>query len=183
MPRVCPVCHRESPVESDFCPACGAPMDEHVLEGRKKAEARALDNPPMKWYKFLIYFILPLNIVTGIVQSVSSWQNLRAYDPGIYRPELRDLVLLVMRMEVGMEAITVALAAAAFWLLRKMKWRGAVIVITLYGLQTAYTALMLALASKAGMAISWDVLSTLLISAVIFVLNLIYFNKRRRLFQ
>ena len=118
-----------------------------------------------------------------MVQCVNSWQNLRAYDPRIYKPELRDLVLLVMRMEVGMEAITVVLAAAAFWLLRKMKWQGAVIVIALYGLQTAYTALTLALAGKAGMAISWEMLSTLLISAVIFALNMIYFKKRRRLFH
>ena len=57
---ICPVCRDEIPDGSQTCPYCGAflnqqtPGEPPALQPTREANAM----PPLKWYKFIIYFQL-----------------------------------------------------------------------------------------------------------------------------
>ncbi len=181
MPRVCPVCHRESPVESDFCPACGAPMDEHVASGQKKAAARALDNPPMKWHKFLTWFSLPLSLVVGIVSLISAWQDIQGFDPSLYKPEYLTLVKTVMRISLISEIVSLPLILGAEMFLLRMQWTGVRLLLALYVIQLVLAIVLLIL----GLRTPIDPVQTsaaVISSALMVVLNAVYYGKRRKMF-
>ena len=181
MPRVCPVCHRESPVESDYCPACGAPMDEHVASGQKKAAARAMDNPPMKWHKFLTWFSLPLSLVVGVVTLIGAWQDLNSFDPSLYIPEYVDLVKTVMRVSLISEIVILPLILCAEIFLVRMQWTGVRLLLALYAIQMISSIVLLFLALRTPVD-HIQAVSSVLGSAVILVLSGIYYRKRRKMF-
>lgn len=182
MPRVCPVCHRESTVETDYCPACGAPMDEHVLSGQAKAAARAQEQPPMKWHKFLTWFILPVSLIMAVVGLIGAWQNLQGFDPSLFKPEYVSLVRLTMQIELIVEALLIPLSATALYMMWKMKWTGVRLVLLMYGVQFVYALAGLGMllymeADPLEMVVS-------VITAVgILTLTWVYYRKRKKLFE
>ncbi len=182
MSRVCPKCHRESPVDTDYCPACGAPMDEHVLSGQEKAARRVLDAPPMKWHKFLTWVSLPLSVVMAIVGLVQAWQTLAAFDESLYIPEYVSLVRFSSQLSVFMEIVVLGLAAGAEWLLLKMKWRGVRLLLMLYAVNSIYTAVTAYMLYKVGLDLEEPIVM-LGGSLLMLVLTRIYYNKRRTLFS
>ena len=41
MGQICPHCQYETHIQSDFCPSCGSPMNEHVYAGQQKRAQQA----------------------------------------------------------------------------------------------------------------------------------------------
>ena len=181
MPRVCPVCHRESPVESDYCPACGAPMDEHVVSGQKKAAARAMDDPPMKWHKFLTLFSLPLSFVVGVISLINGWQDLQGFDPTLYIPEYVGLVKTTMQISLVTQAAVLPLILAAEVFLVRMKWTGVRLLLALYAVQLAVSIVLFFLTLRSP-ADPVQTVSAVISGAVILILSWIYYKKRRKIF-
>lgn len=181
MPRVCPVCHREATVESDFCPACGAPMNGHVQDGRMKAAARALDNPPMKWHKFLTWFILPFSLVMAAVGLVNAWQDVTGFDPSLYYPEYVSLMRFFVRLNLAAEAVIIILAAAALYHMMKMKWNGVRLVLLMYGVQFVYALIVLYVSLRLHIDLL-QAAASIISSVVIILLTWIYYKKRKKLF-
>ena len=182
MSRICPSCHRESPVESDFCPACGAPMNEHALRGQKKAAVRALDDPPMKWHKFLTWISLPLSIVMAVVGLVSAWQTLSSFDPSLFVPEYLPAVRLTMYLDLAVNALMLPLLGIAEYGLLTMRRIGVRALLALYGIQVVYAAVLLALLVR----VKGDPLQaavSIVSSGVILALTAVYYKKRQRLFS
>ena len=136
MPKVCPKCHYESPMDADFCPACGAPMNEHVLDGQEKRllrEAAPLTNVsaaellPMKWYKFLIYVSLPLSVILAVVSAVSGYQQIQSLDTlgGLgLAPEYAVLLPAVLYVDLAVGILLAPLLIYTEILLVRRQWRG-----------------------------------------------------------
>ena len=181
MPRVCPVCHRESPVESDYCPACGAPMNEHVLDGQAKAAARALAQPPMKWHKFLTWFILPLSLIMAVVGLIGAWQDLSRFDASLFKPEFISMVRFSMQLSLIVEILLIPLSALALYHLWKMKWTGVRLVLVMYALQLLYALILFGMMARVG-ADLMEPIVTIITAVCILALTWIYYKKRKNQF-
>ena len=181
MPRVCPVCHRESTVETDYCPACGAPMNEHVLDGQAKAAARALEQPPMKWHKFLIWFILPASLIMAVVGLVGAWQDLSGFDASLFKPEFVSMVRLSMQLNLIVEILLIPLSALALFYLWKMKWTGVRLVLLMYALQFVYTLILFGMMLRIG-APPMETIVSMITAVLILILTWTYYQKRKKLF-
>ena len=192
---VCPVCKRENPVPSTHCPACGAPMTEEV----KKAAEYAQQNRQnvglmgMKWYKFLKYFSLPASLLVNGVGLYDSIGNLQSLDLSAYYESLQQAVQVEATAAVGLGVVVLVLLAVALWGLIKKKWIGVqallggyivnallglVMVVVLAGVQPATEAEALI---KSTFITQYT--SSLIGIAVMFVLNRVYFNKRKAMFD
>ena len=182
MPRVCPKCGRESPVESDFCPACGAPMDEHVLQGREKAAARAMADPPMKWHKFLTFFSLPASAVMALVNLIQAWKSLAGFDETLFVPEYISTVRFSMVLDVAVDALMLALGVATEYFLLKKRRMGVWLLMGMYVVETAYSAVMAALLVRVS-ADPVQAIGTAVAGIVMMALTWVYYRKRRHLFQ
>ena len=145
---------------------------------------------PMNWYKFVIYFALfagaVLNAINGILHltgSVWEMQNVSA-----------DMVYAVFG---GMQAVDIiygigAIALAAFNIVTRMhlaKFRktGPTFLSVCYGVAVGLTLLYIILTSAVtGISIGDLVGATeimqLVVSIVMLVVNVVYFNKRASLF-
>ena len=191
MPSVCPKCHYESPMETDYCPACGAPMNEHVLEGQKKRMIRAAAPRQeltdaslltMKWYKFLIYASLPLSVILSLVNIVNGYQQVTTLDLALIKPEYVSLVPVVLYMDLAVAVLLMpVLIYAEIGLIRK-QWKGVKALLFLYGFQAVYGALALGLLFYMG-AVTLETVLSLVEAAALFFLNRVYFRKRRALFS
>ena len=182
MPRVCPVCHRESTVETDYCPACGAPMDEHVLSGQAKAAARSQEQPPMKWHKFLTWFILPVSLIMAVVGLIGAWQDLQGFDAALFKPEYVSTVRLSMQLALIAEILLIPLSALAMYFMWKMKWAGVRLVLMMYGVQLVYALAGLWMLLRMG-ADSLQAAVSVVTALCILALTWIYYRKRKKLFE
>ena len=182
MNRVCPQCGRESPVESDFCPACGAPMDAHVLAGQEKAASRAQDHPPMKWHRFLTWVSIPLGLIMTVVSLVTAVQDLSGFDASLYKPEFVSLVRFSLYLDVCMSIVTLPLLAGAEYGLLKQKWLGVRLILLLYTIQFVYALLMLILFLRLNVDLL-EVVASAVSSGLMLALTLMYYRKRRKLFS
>ena len=179
--RVCPHCHLEATVDSDYCPACGAPMDEHAYQGEIKAQARAQAELPMRWHKFLTWFSLPLGMILAVVGLVHAVRELSGFDPALFKPEYLQLVKINLYVNVGVNLCrAVACPLAEFGLL-KMRWRGVRAVLFLYLLQAAYLLLSAVLLLSIQAVAGNDLLAAAG-SVALFFCNRTYYRKRKKLF-
>ena len=181
MARICPRCHREATVDSDYCPACGAPMNEHAYQGELKAQARLQAELPMRWHKFLTWVSLPLGMILILYSLVQTIRELSAFDPSLYKPEFLQLVKISLYLSAGVNlCLAVIFPLTEYWLL-KMRWSGTRTVLFIYLFQALYSlmnAIML-------LTIQANPTENLLIAAellILFFCNRIYYRKRKNLF-
>lgn len=192
---VCPSCQRENPIPSTHCPACGAPMTEEVQQAaeRERINRQNVGLMGMKWYKFLMYFNLPVSLVIngyGLYESIANWKGL---DLSKYYDNLQQPVYVETAASMVLGAAVLVLLAVALWGLIKKKWigvkalLGSYLVNALFGL--LMIVVMLRVQPEPGME---TMLKSQFISqyatsvigmAVMFGLNRVYFNKRKALFQ
>lgn len=191
MPGVCPQCHRQATVESEFCPACGAPMNPDAnrirLERLKKTQALL----PMKWHKFLTFFSLPAGLIMNFFNLLSSVNMLLEFDPSIYRPEALNGVKLLMYGDMLSALLIIPLFILAERNLLKMRKSGVKAVLGLYLFQAVYAlfSLLCFYLMKPDLSRMENMLSlvqTALISIemlIMFILVRVYYRKRDQLFS
>ena len=180
MPRVCPRCQRESPVETEFCPACGAPMDEHVFHGQQ-SRAGSL-GMPMKWHKFLTWVSLPLGTLMMLHTLITTISNLARFDAKLYVEALVPLVRFSLYTDLAVCAVLLPCFVWTELALLRMQWRGVRGLLLLYGLQAVYGLVQIYLFIRVGANTLIPILS-LIETALLLLLSRVYYKKRRGLFS
>ena len=192
---VCPSCKRENPIPSTHCPACGAPM---TAEGQQAAERERINRRNvglmgMKWYKFLVYFNLPVSLLIngyGLYESIANWNSL---DLSKYYENLQRSVYVETLASIVLGAVVLVLLAVALWGLIKRKWIGVRALLGSYLVNALFGLLMIVVVMQVQPEPGMEtMLKTQFASqyatsmagmAAMFVLNRVYFNKRKPLFQ
>lgn len=181
---VCPSCQRENPVASPYCPACGAPMTAETRRREENLQSNSLNAHllGMKWYKFLVFFSLPLSLLMNGYNLFQSLSSLKNFDPSLYYPEYLDAVLLSLRVGTGLTFLALIAMALAEWGLLKRRWLGAVSLFFTYGLQLIN--LLFSLYLLHSVQLSTDMLPMQIITSFLMLMgNIVYFRKRKALFH
>lgn len=193
---ICPHCQRENPVISAFCPACGGAMQEKDVPEMLKPVGPPAHPAlmPMKWYKFLIYFSLPLSFIMNVLSLIDTIPLLKNFQPSDYLPGLADMVYIHSVIGIGITAITLLLILLAEIKLYKRQWPGVRLLLAMYLLQALYSVVMIVFLLT--MATPTDVLAASIVAQlmsqfivsgigmiVMFLLNRTYFRKRKALFS
>ena len=186
MARICPHCQFESPVESDFCPSCGSPMNEHVYAGQQKRAQQAEKSSvllPMKWHKFLTWVSIPLGTALVLITIFGTdLPAVRNFDASLYKPEFVE----VMRFYFKLDLVAQALLLPGFILaeigLLKKKWRGVQALSYVYLFQVAYALLNIYILTQVNVAVFETAISAAEM-LLLFILTRIYYKKRRKIFS
>lgn len=187
MARECPSCHRISPVDAPYCPACGAPMTEEAVQARENARVNSHIAAllPMKWHWFLIIVSLPLGLIMGCVNLYDTVKMFVQFDAALFKPEMLGLVKVSMGLNALMSVVLLPMLAVTLLSLVRMKKRGPKMLLWVYLLQAVYGAVNFFLLMVAGtdtMTLVNAVFSTLEM-ALMCLLNNIYYQKRMQLFH
>ena len=169
--------------DSTSCPVCGTDNKETNdfvnIEDGAQAPAH-----PMKWYKFLIYFLLFASAAINVIGAIT-------YFAGTHYDDKANLVYAVFpemkTYDIMMGVCSLAIAAIAIWArfdLAGYKKRSKIMISVLY---VSNAVIPLLYAILAGSAINQNLVDTSVISSVIgslamVALNWVYFTKRDDLF-
>lgn len=183
MNKVCPACGRVSPVESPFCPACGAPMsgEAEKRQNDQRDHERIPALMPMKWHKFIKFIALPLGMALAILNLADTLPLLTGFDPAMYLPGMAGTVKFSLWLDVIVNALSLPLMLTAELGLIRMKKNGLRALAVHYALQVLYGVTEVVLLLRAGLPAATAILSTAEI-AVMLALNAVYYRKRWGLF-
>lgn len=184
MNRVCPACQRTATVDSPYCPACGAPMNEEAQKQEENVRVNSNISAllPMKWHKFIKFVYIPLNLIMSIVNLTETIPMLTQFDASLYKLELLSLVQWSLRLDIFVGAFMIPILAMAEAGLIKMKKYGPRALLSGYLAGTIYGFCQIVLLSRAELPLLTAVLNALELG-LMFILNLIYYRKRRDLFS
>ena len=153
----------------------------------QKAEinpAPASVSTPMKWHKFLIYFLLWLggiaNIISGLVQCTGGQYGVDASQVYAYYSGLQALDLVFGVMCIGLGALQIV----ARFKLARFKTTGPKLLLATYLGAAAFNLLYPVVASAVtGLELS-ELLDagTIIGNVLMFFLNRIYYSKRAQMF-
>ena len=178
----CPECGQEFEMQTEYCPACGKPMNPEAYRIAKKNEAINSRLLPLKWYKFLIWFSIPLSIVLMCVTLYQAVSALMNFDPALYKPEYLHLVRFSMYLELGAQVVLFPLMIYGECALVKKKWKGVLALLWIYGLQAVYALAGMVILLMAAADVTTTAISVGQMIFMFFV-NRVYFNKRRSMFE
>lgn len=178
----CPACGQEFEMQTEFCPACGSPMNpeaHRIAQKNTEINARLL---PMKWYKFLIWVSIPLSILLLFKTLSDTIAMLSSFDAALYRPDMLHLVRISLYMDLIVQTALVPMMGYCEYALIKKKWLGVKLLLFIYAFQAVYAVAGAALLLMAGANISSVVIS-LVQMIVRLLLERVYFTKRRSMFE
>jgi len=178
----CPACGQEFEMQTEFCPACGGPMNpeaHRIAQKNAETNARLL---PMKWFKFLIWVSIPLSILLLLYSLYGTIAMLSSFDASLYKPDLLHLVRISLYMDLAVQIVLVPAMGYCEYALVKKKWLGVKALLFIYGFQAVYAVAGMVLLFMAGGDVSGTVLS-LVQMIVMLLLNRVYFNKRKSMFE
>lgn len=178
----CPACGQEFEMQTEFCPACGGPMNP---EAHRIAQKNAQTNAqllPMRWYKFLIWISIPLSILLLFYSLYGTVSMLSAFDAALYKPEMLHLVRISLYMDLAVQTVLVPMMGYCEYALIKKKWLGVKLLLFIYGFQAVYALAGAALLLMAGADVS-SVVFSLVQMIVMLLLNRVYFTKRKSMFS
>lgn len=182
MPKECPNCHREFVMETEFCPACGAPMNPDAYRIQKEHEAANSLVWPMKWYKFLIWVSLPLSLIALCYNVYQTAQILNSFDAAQYKPELVGLVRFSLYLDLGVSLFLLPLVIIGEVQLVRKRWRGVRVLLFIYLFQAVYALVYVVLLAQIPTDVTQMVI-TLVEMLAMFFINRYYFRKRRSQFS
>lgn len=206
MPR-CPHCNFETTVISAFCPACGGAMQTQETDPEQIIDASA---PPrahvvrpasvypqtslgMGWLRFLAMFLLPLNIINGILSLLDLPDTIAQFRS----PEISALITqpekTLFFASVILSVVQVPLLCFALWGLFTQRWKGVQALLINYAINALYAVAMAVVLftlpgnDTAGLNSSIAMLAISMIGSavamiVLFFINRVYFQKRRGFF-
>ena len=128
----CPECGQEFEMQTEFCPACGKPMNPEAHRIARKNEAENSRLLPLKWYKFLIWFSIPLSILLLFIALYDTVSMLSSFDAALYKPELLQLVRISLYMDLIVQTVLLPMMGYCEYALLVMR-----IWLTRYHLATA----------------------------------------------
>ena len=198
--KKCPYCGDQNPDENNICSSCGRSLGVSNVNYEVSREYDRFMGHPMKWYKFLIYFdliatavydiIIGILRITGLIYTTSYQMTSIAYEDTLRElPQVRTLDMIV-----GICCFVIA-AALCFTQVKllKLKKDGPMWLYITSAFAIAVNVVTVALtgawSSVQGVHVKYDFLRfnvslqiEILISAVILILTIVYFHKRRDVF-
>lgn len=188
----CPKCGSELEREDQkFCNNCGAQLTG-TGASTDTPSSKQSDNYggfSMKWYKFLIYFALWAGGIINIIMGINYLSG------GIYAATSDAQVTAEMvysafgglkAVDVVYGLVVVALGALQIYTrfrLAKFKTNGPKLLYICYAAGgVASLIYSIAVGSITGTGLDSSAIGSLVLNVVLFVLNYIYFNKRKSLF-
>lgn len=209
MPR-CPHCNFESTVISAFCPACGGAMQapDAALEQQETTipyESAAPYGAPaarpvfrqntlgMGWLRFLAMFLLPLNIINGILSLLDLPDTIARFRSPEISAFLTQPEKILFFASVILSVVQVPLLCFALWGLYTQRWKGVQALLVNYAINALYAVAMAIVfftlpgndtaslnSTVATLAIS--MVGSAVAMIVLFFANRVYFLKRRGFF-
>lgn len=172
---ICRNCGANIPDDSEFCSQCGANLKE---EPQKKIM-------PMKWYKFLTFFILPMSAFSNIASGFESIfvSGTDTHDMSAI-VDVPVTVLKKMNIFMGITAILISIFIIYTWSrLLRFKKNSLYCLSALYianGLvNIVYALLMMALiGDSSGLILLYIPFASVVSTVFLVVANTIYFKKR-----
>lgn len=190
MPR-CPHCAFESHIMSAYCPACGGALETAIPENQPQEEPAIPSAPAamplgMKWLRFLVMFLLPMNIAGGILSLTGL--NLAEFVP----PSLPSFAKGLLYSSLVVSCLQIPLLAFAMIGMLRLRWKGVQALLFNYLLTAAfsliYAAALVVLSIREAMLAEATLMAIIemLTSAgamiAMFFINRVYFHKRRGFF-
>ncbi len=195
---VCPHCHRENPVISAYCPACGGEMNLQQEPVHVDASRPVFTPAPLltlKWHKFLIFFSLPLGFISNLINLITEvLPMLKSYSPSDWLPGLEQVMHVHLIATAVMTVLLLGLTLYTEWNLFRFQWRGVKSLLFTYAFNALYFLFLVVLMLSAPVKdqpLTAQLLrefvvqfgSTCLGSILMFFLNRTYYRKRRGLFE
>lgn len=210
MPK-CPHCDYESNILSAFCPACGGAMQtQEPVSEQQEAPVPYTEPAPdygapnarpvfrqnalgMGWLRFLAMFVLPMNIINGILYLFDLPEVFRF----MHSPEITSLLTnpekVLFYTSIVLSVVQVPLLGVSLWGLFTQRWLGVQTLLINYAINALYavamTVVLLTLPGASGLNPASTVFTTVLsmvVTAVamiaLFFANRVYFLKRRGFF-
>lgn len=206
--KFCPQCGSSNEDASAFCAACGAPLEDSATQPQPTQQPYdqsqpaqpsydqsqpaqqpryTLAGPGMGWHKFLIYFSLWAGAVLNLFSGITTLT-------GASYGEMRGLVyatfgaLRVLDMAYGLCLIALAvLCVVTRFQLAGFKALGPKLLMGVYGVNLVSAVGYVALAGAilqvgVGDLLDTTMITSLVTSAVMMVVNYTYYKKRADLF-
>lgn len=209
MPK-CPHCDFESNILSAFCPACGGamqpqePATEHQESAAQNDEAVPYGVPAsrpvfrqntlgMGWLRFLAMFLLPLNIINGIMSLLDLPETIRQFRSPEISAFLTDPEKLIFYASVLLSVVQVPLLGFALWGLFTQRWKGVQALLINYVINALYaiamTVVLLTMPGTSNLSATSTYFSavvsmgtSVVVTIAMFFINRAYFLKRRGFF-
>ncbi|MBE5734798.1 MAG: zinc ribbon domain-containing protein [Clostridiales bacterium] len=199
----CRYCGKEVDEKATFCQHCGSQIGEpevstaeqtQQVENQQVALSQEQNQKivyPMKWWKFLVYFLLfasaIFNVIGGIEQLTGSIYEEKPGDGMIELvysafPALKpiDVILGLLTIALGVFAIFVRQS------LYKFKAIGPKLLLLLYAfsclINVIYCISVFAIVPEIAKEMITDFVSTIVVSVIMIIVNNNYFNTRKELF-
>ncbi len=188
----CPQCQNEFPETNEavqLCPFCGTAANATNFYQPEPAVVRP--DFPMKWYKFLIYFALfasaVLNALSGIGQMLGTVYSNQEIASAVYAqyPALRPVDIVYGLLLIGLAAFAIVTRQQ----LANYKEKAPLFLYAMYGSTIVLSVFYLIATSLVMQSMDFTItavvesLPSLISSAVVLVLNIVYFQKRKVLFD
>lgn len=184
----CSQCGKEVSDEWNVCPNCGAPINKQGIGNEYYYDGSNVVNqskmPPMKWYKFIIYFQIFLNIAICLYYAyeIYSGQNY-----GFSTEKAYAMYGGLKGVDYIMGAIYILYVASLIfvrhqlWKYKKNAWKYYIAFYCAFNVvQIAYRAMQCVIVNTN--LIDFQAITDIIYSAIYIVLNYIYFKKRDNLF-
>lgn len=204
----CKYCGKEVDETATFCQHCGAKIgvaEEKTVETERVVtenvdasapEQAVPETPPvvypMKWWKFLVYFLLfasaVLNLFSGIGQLTGS---IYEETPGdgmielVYAtyPALKPVDVIVGLLTIGLAVLAIFVRQSLY----KFKAIGPKLLIIMYAasciINAVYCVAVFSIVPDIAKDMTSDFISTIATGIIMVVVNVIYFRTRKELFN
>ncbi len=204
----CKYCGQKLDDDAKFCQSCGAKIEESpktietdTFFDDNNASEKVQNNGeptrvyvpyyPMKWFKFLIYFLLFASAVINVISGISQITGMVYYDPFtettaqiVYQtfPGLQvvDIIIGILTIALGVLAVVVRFALAKF------KAIGPKLLTLFYAfscvINIIYSLLVIILVPELAVSLSSDTVTSIITSVIMIFANKTYFTKRQELF-
>ncbi|MBQ9782038.1 MAG: zinc ribbon domain-containing protein [Clostridia bacterium] len=204
----CKYCGQKLDDDAKFCQSCGAKVEESSKttqtdtffddnetsdKVQNNGEPTQVYVPyyPMKWFKFLIYFLLFASAIVNVMSGISQVTGMIYYDPftettaqAVYEvfPGLQvvDIIVGILSIALGVFAVVVRFALAKF------KAIGPKLLTLFYAfsciINIVYCLLVVLVVPELVGSLTSDTVTSIITSVIMIFANKTYFTKRQELF-
>lgn len=202
---ICKFCGQEVEDNSTFCQNCGANLSEKEPSEKDEFFTPEVDTStsseviveqakparPMKWFKFLIYFLLfasaVLNVISGLGQITGSVyadaaEGITAQMVYDVFPGLKPIDIFVGIMTIGLGVFAIVVR----FFLAKYKKVAPTLLLFLYiascAINVIYCIAVLLVVPDMFLTAISQMISSTIVSVIMIIVNKVYFDKRKELF-
>lgn len=188
--KYCSSCGAAIEADQMFCTSCGTAVSTPAASTQSAQAtpeqpnnqtyaqpAPAAATQPMKWYKFLIYFMLWFNGVVYILSGLSSIITVISISAQGFHISPGGIITGLLLIGLGVFTIITRMHLAKF------RTTGPLFLYLVYIISAVLTLLDTLILPKAMVSIIPQAAGSIIGTAIAVILNRIYFNKRAHMFK